>query len=166
MILLFRIVSCLCWVDNLKANPGFIWRTVATMLRKASHCIASIISTWNWNEARTITFPIDHLEWIHLQSYYVNGMVIEWRFPAVFGFMAFPACSVKATFGMFFVKQYVLYFHSKKKSMAWWVKERKTRSGRPLSVCCLYTKQRVLEACARSILLAKRSDSSVPSQHI
>lgn len=45
-------------------------------------------------------------------------------------------------------------------------KERGHESARPPSVCCLYTKQRVLEACARSILLAKRSDSSVPSQHI
>ena len=43
----------------------------------APHCTWCISSTWDCNEANTSTSTIDHLQWIHLQRYYVDGGVVE-----------------------------------------------------------------------------------------
>lgn len=73
---------------NHEARAGFTGRAVAT---KASHCISSITSTWNCIEANTNTLTIDHSQRIHLQSYYVDGSVIEWLVPAVLQWFYSPS---------------------------------------------------------------------------
>lgn len=148
------------------ARAGFIERTLAGVLRKASHCISIILPTWNCNKANINTVTIDRFQWIRLQCYYADGNCYWIALPPPsLATLHFQNNPWKPHLGMFCVSRYACCISLFKK-YGLLSKRGKKRSGRPLSVCCLYTKQRVLEACARSILLAKRSDSSVPSQHI
>lgn len=151
------------------AKPGIIEGTLATMLRKASHSISIIISTWNCSGANINTVTIDHLQQIHLQRYYVDLALLNRPSPPCLVSRLLQNNLRKPHFGVFFVGQHTSCIFIKYIYVyiwLWWVREGRGEVVGLSSVCCLYTKQRVLEACARSILLAKRSDSSVPSQHI